>query len=112
MAAGAPVVATRVGGTPEAIADGENGLLVPPADIASLAGAVTSLLEAPALAARLGRAAKQSITDRFSVERMAEMTERLYSHLLARAASTPGRRRFGRRPFGTQEDTWSQEPLR
>lgn len=91
MAAGAPVVATRVGGTPEALVDGETGLLVPPADVASLAGAVTRLLEAPALAARLGRAARQSIADRFSVERMAATTERLYGELLTRAAR--GRRR-------------------
>jgi glycosyltransferase involved in cell wall biosynthesis len=114
MAAGAPVVATRVGGTPEALVDGETGLLVPPGDIASLAGAVTNLLEAPALAMRLGRAARQSIADRFSVERMAETTERLYSELLTRAARNPGRRRrFEERPGQrrgvnqAQEHTWS-----
>jgi glycosyltransferase involved in cell wall biosynthesis len=112
MAAGAPVVATRVGGTPEALVDGETGLLVPPADIASLAGAVTSLLEAPALATRLGRAARQSIADRFSVERMTETTERLYCQLLTRAARTPGRRRSGQRRFVNQEHTWSEQTPR
>ncbi len=114
MAAGAAVVATRVGGTPEAIVDGENGLLVPPADIAALAGAVTSLLEAPALAMRLGRAARQSVVDRFSVGRMVATTEDLYSQLLTRTARTRGRRRPGQRRFGNQEEThpWSEQALR
>jgi glycosyltransferase involved in cell wall biosynthesis len=112
MAAGAPVVATRVGGTPEALADGETGLLVPPDDIASLAGAVMRLLESPALAMRLGRAARQSIADRFSVERMARTTERLYDQLLTRAAKEPGRRRSGRFRFVNQEHTWSEQTPR
>jgi glycosyltransferase involved in cell wall biosynthesis len=103
MAAGAPVVATRVGGTAEALVDGETGLLVPPDDVASLAGAVISLLEAPALASRLGRAARRSIVERFSVERMAETTERLYERLLTSAARTQGRRRSGQRRFANQE---------
>ena len=111
MAAGAPVVATRVGGTPEALVDGETGLLVPPADITSLAVAVTSLLEAPALAKRLGRAARQSIADRFSVERMAEATERLYNQLLTRTARTPGRPRSGKRRLVNQRQTWSEQAL-
>jgi glycosyltransferase involved in cell wall biosynthesis len=106
MAAGAPVVATRVGGTPEALIDSENGLLVPPADVPALAGAVTALLDSPELAARLGRAARQSIADRFSVERMVEATEHLYNQLLTRAAHTPGRRRSGQRRFVNQEQTW------
>jgi glycosyltransferase involved in cell wall biosynthesis len=83
MAAGAPLVATRVGGTPEALIDGETGLLVPPDDVRSLAAAVVRLLEAPDLAARLGRAARQLIADRFSIARMATDTERLYRELLS-----------------------------
>jgi glycosyltransferase involved in cell wall biosynthesis len=82
MAAGAPVVATRVGGTAEALVDGETGLLVAPDDVVSLAAAVVRLLEAPALAAQLGRAARQMIADRFSIARMAADTERLYHELL------------------------------
>jgi glycosyltransferase involved in cell wall biosynthesis len=108
MASGAPVVATRVGGTPEALVDGETGLLVPPADVASLAGAVTSLLEAPELANRLGRAARRSIADRFSVERMADTTERLYGRLLKRTARARGRRWSGQRRFVNQERTWPE----
>ena len=108
MAAGAAVVATRVGGTPEALVDGENGLLVPPDDVAALSGAVTRLLDAPELAARLGRAARQSIADRFSVERMVETTESLYCDLLARAARKRGRPRLERPPVVSQKPTWSQ----
>jgi glycosyltransferase involved in cell wall biosynthesis len=84
MAAGAPVVATRVGGTTEALIDGENGLLVPPADSSALATAIARLLEAPALAARLGLSARQTIEERFSIGRMVESTQQLYLNLLTR----------------------------
>lgn len=83
MAAGAPTVATRVGGTPEAMVDGVTGLLVPPADPAAMAEAVAHLLTDPDRAAALGRAARQAVEDRFSVERMVEATERLYVNLLS-----------------------------
>ena len=84
MAAGAPTVATRVGGTPEAIVDGETGLLVPPGDARALAGAIAQLLAERALAARLGHAARRLVQARFSVERMVTATEQLYVELLAR----------------------------
>jgi glycogen(starch) synthase len=58
MAAGLPVVATRVGGIPEVVADGETGLLVPPGDAPALAAAVDRLLADPALAKRLGASAR------------------------------------------------------
>jgi glycosyltransferase involved in cell wall biosynthesis len=89
MAAGAPVVATRVGGTPEALTDGETGLLVPPGDAAAIAAAVSRLLDDPELACRLGRAARARIDDQFSVGRMVSATENLYGELLAR--KQPGR---------------------
>jgi glycosyltransferase involved in cell wall biosynthesis len=84
MAAGAPVVATRVGGTPEALTDGATGLLIPPGDAGAIASAVSRLLDDRALACRLGRAARERITDQFSVERMVRATENLYAELLAR----------------------------
>jgi glycosyltransferase involved in cell wall biosynthesis len=84
MAAGAPVVATRVGGTPEALDDGEAGLLVPPGDAAAITAAVSRLLDDRELACRLGRAARSVIAERFSVDRMVRSTEDLYSELLAR----------------------------
>jgi glycosyltransferase involved in cell wall biosynthesis len=82
MAAGVPVVATRVGGTPEAIEDGVNGLLVPPADSNALANAISQVLADPLLAARLGHAARQTATARFSTEQMVRATEQLYESLL------------------------------
>ena len=84
MAAGAPVVATRVGGTPEAIVHERTGLLVPPGDAAALADSVARLLEDAPLAAALGVAARRAIEERYSVERMVHATERLYLDLLAR----------------------------
>jgi glycosyltransferase involved in cell wall biosynthesis len=84
MAAGAPVVATRVGGTPEALVDGETGLLVQPGDSAAIATAVGRLLDDRRLAARFGAAASDLIATKFSVERMVRATEQLYADLLAR----------------------------
>jgi glycosyltransferase involved in cell wall biosynthesis len=83
MAAGAPTVATRVGGTPEALADGVSGLLVAPGDSRTLAAAIARLLDERCLAARLGQAARLVIEDRFSMDRMVTSTEELYAELLA-----------------------------
>jgi len=91
MAAGVPVVATRVGGTAEAVQDGENGLLVPSGDPESLADAVCRLLHAPALAVRLGQAGRRSVTERFSMRRMMMSTSLFYESLLQadRPSRTP-----------------------
>ena len=59
MAYGRPVVATAVGGLPDAIEDGVTGLLVPPRDPAALRSALERLLADPALRARLGEAARR-----------------------------------------------------
>ena len=88
MAAGAPTVATRVGGTPEALVDDVTGLLVAPGDSRGLAAAIARLLDDRCLAARLGQAARQVIEDRFSVDRMVKSTEQLYLELLARKLRT------------------------
>ena len=84
MAAGAPTVATRVGGTPEAIVDEMTGLLVEPGDSLALADAIARLLGDPALARRLGDTARKAIEDRYSVDKMVRATEALYLDLLAR----------------------------
>jgi glycosyltransferase involved in cell wall biosynthesis len=89
MAAGAPTVATRVGGTPEALVDGVTGILVPPANSSALADAIIHLLNDPQLAAHLGRSARARIADRFSVRRMVRATEDLYSELLERKRRKP-----------------------
>jgi glycosyltransferase involved in cell wall biosynthesis len=89
MAAGVPVVATRVGGTPEVIEDGATGLLVPPSDPQALAACVRRLLTDRDLAARLGAAGYHSVRERFAMDRMVSATEGLYIDLLARRAADP-----------------------
>ncbi len=61
LAAGTPVIATRVGGVPEVVHDGENGLLVPAGDPEALAAAIRRFLHEPELRARLVAAAKPSV---------------------------------------------------
>jgi glycosyltransferase involved in cell wall biosynthesis len=82
---GRAVVATRVGGVPEVVADGETGILVPPADAAATANAIVRLLDEPALAKAMGAAARSSVPARFAAERLADDLAGLYERLLARA---------------------------
>jgi glycosyltransferase involved in cell wall biosynthesis/pimeloyl-ACP methyl ester carboxylesterase len=90
MAAGVPVVATRVGGTPEVVDHGATGLLVPPSDPHALAEALRRLLIDRDLAARLGAAGYRSVRERFAMDRMVSATEAVYVDLLARHAAAPG----------------------
>ena len=82
MAAGLPVVATAVDGLPECIADGETGILVPPADDAALAGALTTLLGDSALCRRLGNAGRARVAAHF----VADVQVPRIEAVLARAA--------------------------
>lgn len=91
-AAHRPVVASAVAGVSELVADGANGLLVPPGDAAALAGALRRLIDAPDLAARLGAAGRRELEEHYTAEVMAARTTRLYEHLVvaggvARAAA-------------------------
>jgi L-malate glycosyltransferase len=88
MAASVPVVATRVGGTPEVLTDQVTGLLIPPGDSAALASAIGRLLAAPDFAVSLAAAARQLVETEFSLERMARATERLYAQLLSTKRNT------------------------
>lgn len=81
MALGKPIVASRVGGVPELLGDGEAGWLVPPADPTSLAQAVGTLLEDPLHAAKLGDAARGR-APRYSVEAMLSALARLYREIM------------------------------
>ena len=78
MALGVPVVATKLGGTPEAIVDGQTGLLVNPFDIEQVAGAVLRLLRDDALRAGLGDAGRARVRERYTVEHMAARYEAIY----------------------------------
>ncbi|MHC4845429.1 MAG: glycosyltransferase family 4 protein [Planctomycetota bacterium] len=82
MAAGRPVVATRVDGIPEAVVDDRNGSLVEPGDVDGAAARVLGILRDPALAARFAAAGREAV-DEFGVAHMLAATERLYTELLA-----------------------------
>src|SRR5581483_5475097 len=84
-AAGVPVVATAVGGTPEAVADGPTGWLVPPGDPVRLADRITELLADPAARRRMGAAARARMRELFSFEAQAAAYVRLFEALTLRA---------------------------
>jgi hypothetical protein len=79
--AGLPVVATRVGGNPESVADGVSGLLVQPGDHEAMAAALLRLLGDPGLRARMGEAGRRNATSLFTVRRMILSFEALYEAL-------------------------------
>ncbi len=78
MAAGVPVIATRVGGIPEIISDGETGLLVDPGDATQLADAIDFLADNPEARARLGQNSFVYAVEHFSTAHMRELYEQLY----------------------------------
>ena len=81
MSAGVPVVASKVGGLNEVIRHGENGLLVenePPA----IAAAIRELLDHPSQARKMGSAARRTVIERFTVERMVHRTIEVYRQVL------------------------------
>jgi glycosyltransferase involved in cell wall biosynthesis len=86
MAAGKPVAATAVGGNPEAVVEGETGLLVPPGDGRALAEAIGWLLDRPEQAAAFGHAARRRVAERFELSRMVTQYEAVYDRLLAAKA--------------------------
>jgi glycosyltransferase involved in cell wall biosynthesis len=89
MALGKPVIASAAGGNPELVTDGEDGLLVPPLDPAAWAAALERLLVDPALAARVGEAARRTARERFSLERTVSRTLQLYRSLAGDATLAP-----------------------
>jgi glycosyltransferase involved in cell wall biosynthesis len=89
MAMELPVVATAVGGTPEVIADGRTGLLVPSDDAPAMAGAIARLLEDAALATRLGGAARQTVEERYDARSMVRRLEAVYAAVANRADGSP-----------------------
>ena len=83
QAAGIPVVASRVGGLPEAVADGETGLLVPPGDVDALAHALTALAADPDRRAALGVAGRRRVFAQFTADHMAAATLEVYAAVAA-----------------------------
>ncbi len=85
MAAGLPVIASRVGGLPELVKDGETGLLVEPRNPDMLAKAALELLVNPEKCRVLGRKASESAAERFSTEKMITQTCDVYREVLESA---------------------------
>jgi glycosyltransferase involved in cell wall biosynthesis len=81
MAAGLPVVATRVGGVPELIEEGVHGLLIDPGDPDALARAVASLLRNPALRAEMGARARERQRREFDIDATVRRLETVYEEL-------------------------------
>ena len=88
MAAERLVIASNVGGIPEIVSDERTGLLIPPADPAAIAHALRRAWTGDVDAATLARAARESVSGRFSAKRMADGYERLYASLVAGTAPT------------------------
>ncbi len=82
MAAGVPVVATRVGGVPEALDDGRCGILVPPGDAAALSRGISEALSDPARRRTLAAAALARVRASYSSERQARALEAIWSSLV------------------------------
>ena len=83
MEAGLPIAATAVGGVPDAIEDGVQGLLVAPGDPAALAAAVRRLLDEPEAAAAMGRSAQARRRAEFSLTAVVRRVEELYGRLVS-----------------------------
>jgi glycosyltransferase involved in cell wall biosynthesis len=107
MARRVPVVASAVGGIPEVVTYGVDGLLVAPAHADALADALVRLARSPALRRRLGEAGYATVRDRFSIEAQVRRIQELYDEELRRAGvlaaprtrstdSAPARRPRGR----------------
>lgn len=81
MAAGRPVVATRVGENPHVLTDGADGLLVEPRHVTAMADGLARLVDDAGLRQRLGAAARATVARRFAVEHMTHEYERIYAEL-------------------------------
>jgi glycosyltransferase involved in cell wall biosynthesis len=82
LALGKACIATRVGGVPEIVTSGDNGLLVAPENPGALATALQRVASDPALRQRLGRAAAREVRARFDIRRSVRAWERVYEEIL------------------------------
>ena len=78
MAAGKPIVASKVNAIPEIVIDGETGILVPSKDPEALANAIISMLRKPEHSIAMGQRGRERLAREFSIERMVRETEKIY----------------------------------
>jgi glycosyltransferase involved in cell wall biosynthesis len=83
LAAGRPVVATRVGGVPDVVREGQDGFLVDAGDTDELADRLAQLARDPALRERMGSEGRARVLPRYAVDRLVEDVDRLYRSLLS-----------------------------
>ncbi|KAF5423723.1 MAG: glycosyltransferase family 1 protein [Candidatus Methanomarinus sp.] len=81
MACSIPIVASNIGGIPDVVKEGENGLLVPPRDSDALANAIIYLLENEGAREKMGKNGRKKVKD-YSWEQVAEMTEKVYKGVM------------------------------
>jgi glycosyltransferase involved in cell wall biosynthesis len=84
LAATRPVVATRVGGVPDVVTEGEDGFLVDVGDVDAIADALAQLARDPALRERMGERGRELVVPRYRVERLVDDVDELYRDLLSR----------------------------
>ncbi|MHB8469822.1 MAG: glycosyltransferase family 4 protein [Gaiellaceae bacterium] len=87
LAAGRPAVATRVGGVPDVVEEGEDGFLVAVGDVGALADRLAELAGDPARRARMGEHGRERMLGRYAVERLVDDVDKLYRQLLAAHAA-------------------------
>jgi len=103
LAAGTPVVATAVDGTPEIVIHERTGLTVPPGNAGELAAAICTLLADPAWRARLGNAGRAWVEEEFSQEKQIKRTEELYLSSLEQVRGGRFQEMFGSRAIGPRD---------
>jgi glycosyltransferase involved in cell wall biosynthesis len=82
MACAKPIIASRVGGIPDLVDDGINGILIPPNDSRALAQNLIKLLNDESMRRKLGAAAKEKVSVRYDVNTMVEQISRVYADLI------------------------------
>jgi len=88
MACGLPVVASRVGGLPEVVSDGETGLLFDPDDVQGMVAGLRSLLLDPARRRTLGEAGRRRAVKQFACRHVVPRYEEIYRRAMARDPNT------------------------
>jgi glycosyltransferase involved in cell wall biosynthesis len=84
MAMAKPVVAFAHGALPEIVVDGQTGILVPPGDEVAMAESIVGLLGDPRKRALMGRAARERVIERFTIERVVKQVSTILEEVISR----------------------------